>query len=173
MLHRELNGMYGRPPLVQLVVPQVEKMEFVKRCHEGMTGGHRAFRSTLEQVRRRGFWFGWRRDVQSYCRQCQNCISYHRGRLPRTGQLQNLVTGSSMERCHVDITSPHPRTASGSQYILTCVDAFPEVSTESAPLSTIIAGDPASVVPQQQRPRRIVHLPIRYGNYCALKTISG
>jgi len=29
-----------------------------------------------------------------------------------------------MERCHVDITGPHPRTARGSQYILTCVDAF-------------------------------------------------
>ena len=69
-----------------------------------------------------------------------------------------------MDRCHVDITGLHPRTARGSQYILTCVDAFLEVSSESAPLSTIIAGDPASVVPQQQRPRRNVHLLIRYGN---------
>ena len=43
----------------------------------------------------------------------------------------------------------------------------------TAPLSTIIAGDPASVVPQQQRPRRNVQLPIRYRNYCALKTIIG
>ena len=64
VLYRELSGLYGRPPMVQLVVLQVERMEFVKRCHEGMTGGHRAFRSTLEQVRRRGFWFGWRRDIQ-------------------------------------------------------------------------------------------------------------
>jgi len=29
-----------------------------------------------------------------------------------------------MERCHVDIIGPHPRTAGGSQYILTCADAF-------------------------------------------------
>ena len=35
-----------------------------------MTGGHRAFRSTLEQVQRRGFWLGWRRDVDRFCRQC-------------------------------------------------------------------------------------------------------
>ena len=124
VLYRELSGLYGRPPMVQLVVPQVERTEFVRRCHEGMTGGHRAFRSTLEQVRRRGFWFGWRRDVQRYCRQCQRCMSYHRGRLPRSGQLQPLITGNIMERCHVDITGPHPRTARGSQYILTCVDSF-------------------------------------------------
>ena len=81
-------------------------------------------KSTLEQVRRRGFWFGWRRDVQRFYRQCQNCVSYHRGNLPRSGQLQPMRTGSGMERCHVDITGPHPRIARGSQYILTCVDAF-------------------------------------------------
>ena len=76
VLYRELNGLRGRPAILQLVVPQAKKLEFIKCCHEGMTGGHRAFRSTLEQVRRRGFWFGWRRDVQRYCRQCQNCIHY-------------------------------------------------------------------------------------------------
>jgi len=89
-----------------------------------MTGGHRAFRSTIEQVRRRGFWFGWRRDIQRYCRQCQNCASYHRGHLPRSGHLQPMITGSIMERFHGDITGAHPRTPRGSQYILTCVDAF-------------------------------------------------
>ena len=47
------------------------------------------------------------------------------------------------------------------------------VDSPTAPLSTIIAGDPASVVPEQQRPRRNVQLPIRYRNYCALKTIIG
>ena len=101
-MYRELNGLNGRPAVLQLVVPQTKKLEFIKCCHEGITGGHRAFRSTLEQVRRRGFWFGWRRDVQRFCRQCQNCVSYHRGNLPRSGQLQPMRTGSVMERCHVD-----------------------------------------------------------------------
>ena len=124
VLYRELSGKYGRPAVLQLVIPRVKKIEFIRSCHEGMTGGHRAVRSTLDQVQRRGFWFGWRRDVQRYCRQCQNCASYHRGRLPRSGPLQPMITGSVMERIHVDITGPHPRTPRGSQYILTCVDAF-------------------------------------------------
>jgi len=89
-----------------------------------MTGGHRTFLATLHQVPRRGFWPGWRRDVQRYCRQCIACYSYHRERLPRSGSLQALITGNTMERCHVDITGPHTRTARGSQYILTFVDAF-------------------------------------------------
>jgi len=35
-----------------------------------------------------------------------------------------MITGSIMERCHIDITSPHPGTPRGSKYILTFVDAF-------------------------------------------------
>ena len=35
-----------------------------------------------------------------------------------------MVTGNILERCHVDITGPHPRTPRGSKYILTCVDSF-------------------------------------------------
>jgi len=116
VLYRRLSAKNGRPAL--------KRTEFITCCHEGMTGGHRAFHSTLEQVRRRGFWSGWRRDVQRYCRQCQNCASYHRGRLPRSGPLQPMVTGNILERFHVDITGPHPQTSRGSKYILTCVDAF-------------------------------------------------
>ena len=123
VLYRRLRK-YGRPAALQLIVPTVRRKEFISQCHQGMTGGHRAFRSTLDQVRRRGFWAGWRRDVERYCRQCQNCSSYHRGRLPRSGRLQPMITGSILERCHVDITGPHPRTQRGSKYILTCVDAF-------------------------------------------------
>jgi len=123
--------LYKRKPVkdrqlapLQLVVPTVKRTEFIGLCHQGMTGGHRAFRSTLDQVKRRGFWPSWRRDVQRYCRQCPNCLSYHRGQLPRSGPLQPMTTGHILERFHVDITGPHPQTPRGSKYILTCVDSF-------------------------------------------------
>ena len=111
VLYQSLTGKHGKPDMLQLIVPTVRRTEFIKQCHQGMTGGHRAFRSTVEQVQRRGFWLGWRRDVERFCRQCPACSSYHRGRLPRTGPLQPMVTGNVMERCHVDITGPHPRSA--------------------------------------------------------------
>ena len=110
VLYRHVKENHENPNILQLVVPTFKRTEFIRQCHEGMTGGHRAFRSVLEQVRRRGFWFGWRRDVERFCRQCQACCSYHRGRLPRSGPLQPMVTRTVMERCHVDITGPHPRT---------------------------------------------------------------
>jgi len=124
VLFRQSKGKRGRPPVLQLIVPVVKRSEFISHCHRGMTGGHRAFRSTLDQVSRRGFWIGWRRDVARFCRQCLSCSSYHRGRLPRAGHLQPMITDSIMERCHIDNTGPYPRTPRGSKYILTFVDAF-------------------------------------------------
>jgi len=38
--------------------------------------------------------------------------------------LPPMITGSIMERCHINITGPHPRTPRGSKYIVTFVDAF-------------------------------------------------
>jgi len=124
VLYRAVDAKHGRPATLQLIVPSSKRTEFIQQCHEGMTGGHRAFQATLNQVQRRAFWPGWRRDVQRYCRQCIICSSYHRGRLPRCGPLQPMIVGTTMERCHVDITGPHPQTSRGSKYILTCVDAF-------------------------------------------------
>jgi len=56
VLCRRLYAKNGRPSALQLVVPTQRRTEFIGACHQGMTGGHRAFRSTLVQVRRRGFW---------------------------------------------------------------------------------------------------------------------
>ena len=63
-------------PVLQLVVPASKRAEFIAECHRNTNGGHRAFRTTLDRVRRRGFWMGWRRDVERYGRQCRDCSSF-------------------------------------------------------------------------------------------------
>ena len=94
VLYRVVNAKHGRQTTLQLIVPTSKRTEFIKRFYEGMTGGHRAFLASLNQVRRGGFWPEWRRDVQRYYRQCIACCSYHRGRLPRSGALQPMITVS-------------------------------------------------------------------------------
>jgi len=37
-LYQELIGKYGRPTVLQLVIPRVRETEFIRSCHEGMTG---------------------------------------------------------------------------------------------------------------------------------------
>ena len=148
MLYRKANRYHQQTSVLQLVVPAVKRKEFIARCHEGMTGGHRAFRATIDQVHRRGYWIRWRKDVERYCRQCENCSCYHRGNLPRTGPLQPMLTGRILERCHVDITGPHPRTVRGSKYILTCVDAFSKWA-EAFPLPNKEAKTVARILVEQ------------------------
>ena len=110
VLYRLHEFKHGQPATLQLIMPYDQRNDFIRQCHIGMTGGHRAYQATADQVQRRAYWPGWRQDVKRQCAQCMECMTYHRGKLPKTGPLQPMVTGSTMERCHIDITGPHPTT---------------------------------------------------------------
>jgi len=110
-----------------------------------MCGGHLGVRRTLDQIQRRAFWFGWRRDVRRFCQQCPNCNGYFRGQLPRSGLLQPMLSGAPLERLHIDLTGPRPRSRRGSVFIITCIDpftkwaeAFPAPNKEAATVAGII-----------------------------------
>jgi len=124
VLYRVKPATKDRPEYVQLVVPAVMRRDFMRQAHEGMAGGHYGAQRSMNQLQRRSFWYGWRKEMKRFCRQCENCTRYFRGQLPRTGHLQPLVTGGPFERLHIDLTGPHPRSRRGSQYILTCTDPF-------------------------------------------------
>jgi hypothetical protein len=59
--------------ILQILVPQCMRTSILQHCHTGMCGGHLGFKKTLEQVRRRAFWIGWRGDVKRFCRRCADC----------------------------------------------------------------------------------------------------
>lgn len=123
IVYRQLPPKPDRPEVLQLLVPAVLKKELLQRCHEN-SAGHAGFAKTAEQVQRRAFWLGWRADVRRYCRQCQACQRYHRGKLPRRAELQPIVPGGVCERLNIDLTGPHPRSRRGSVYICTIIEPF-------------------------------------------------
>jgi len=71
-----------------------------------------------------------------------------------------MITGTPLERLHLDVTGPHPRSRRGSVFIVTCVDpftkwaeAFPAPNREAATTAQIIVeqviccfGTPLSIV---------------------------
>jgi len=73
VLYRLKPAAGGRPDYLQLVVPASMRQDFMRRAHTGMTGGHYGSQRTQDQVQRRGYWYGWRKDVKRFCRQCENC----------------------------------------------------------------------------------------------------
>ena len=94
------------------------------QVHTGTCDGHLGVRRTMVQIQRRAFWPDWRRDIRRFCRQCPNCNGYFRGQLPTSGQLQPMITGAPLERLHIDVTGPHPRSRRGSVLIVSCLDPF-------------------------------------------------
>ena len=108
---------------LQLLVPEALREEVLQKAHSGATGGHNRIKKTLAQLKRRAYWTGWRQDCVNFCRRCSRCAQYHRGKLQRQAELQDMTVGAPMERAGIDLTGPHPK-ASNKVYILTFIDYY-------------------------------------------------
>ena len=124
VLYRSVPAGGGRPALLQLIVPATKRDEVMQKAHAGFTGGHMRERRTMDQVKRRAYWHGWTDDVRQFCRTCETCARYFRGKLPHRGAFQPMVTMEPWERVGVDIIGPFPKSAGGHIYALTIVDYF-------------------------------------------------
>jgi Integrase zinc binding domain len=113
----------GNTRFLQLIVPASLRQEFVRQAHGGVTGGHFGIRRSQDQVMRRGYWVGWRRYVERFCKQCPVCNQVHRGEPPKQGQLKPLLANGPMDRLHIDLCGKFSRS-DGNAWILTCVDAY-------------------------------------------------
>jgi len=107
----------GRAEALQLLVPCAHRQDFLKKVHSWMTGGHLSVKRTMDQVQRSAFWPRWRGDVKRFCRQCQSCKCYFRGRLPRSGPLQPMLAGAPLEKLHFDVTGPHRSLESQTEVV--------------------------------------------------------
>ena len=108
----------------QMIAPLVLRLKILELSHQGMTGGHLGITKTKEQVRRRVYWPGWSKMVERYCKACEPCARYCRGKPPKQGALQPMVAGMPWEVMSIDITGPHPKSNKGNVYILTAMDSF-------------------------------------------------
>ena len=107
----------------QCVIPFSCREKLLHLAHTGMTGGHYGVRKTCFQVKRRAYWKSWRRDCIRFVRQCPQCATYHRGKPPKQGELQDMQTGSLFERVGIDLTGPWPKSGN-KVYMLTYIDHF-------------------------------------------------
>ena len=89
-----------------------------------MTGGHLGIKKTLTQVARRAYFVSWQMTVKLVCKSCTQCCRYSGRKLRHQGQMMVNEPLHTMDRLDVDLTGPHPRSASGHVYIMTAIDAF-------------------------------------------------
>ena len=72
VLYRRFHRVDGSVDYLQLVMPRLLRETFLQLVHSG-AGGHFAVRKTADQVQRRAYWPGWRRDVEKFIRKCLPC----------------------------------------------------------------------------------------------------
>ena len=164
VLMRKFESPDGTRVHDQVVLPRRLREQFLTLVHGGTTGGHLGLKKTSATVQSRTYWPTWSSDVQRFMKQCQVCARYHRGSLPRRGELQTPQAGEPWERVSIDITGPHPKSSRQNQYILTVIDHFSKWAEAIA-----IPNHTAIVVAKAL----LVHVFSRYGTPVQLLSDQG
>ena len=108
----------GRFP--QRRVPEIQDRErLLSQAHDQL--GHFGQRRTLHLLQQRYYWSGQSRDVQNFVRSCHVCQTEN-PEWPKSHELRSIAPGGRFNRCGLDLIGPLPRTASGNEYIITCVE---------------------------------------------------
>ena len=124
VIYRQYFDENGGMKYLQLLVPWQMRDTFLQEIN-GNVAGHLSAQKTQYHVQERGYWYGWRKDVEIFCMACVPCNQYFRGMAPRHGRLQDMRTGAPIERLHIDLSGPFPRSENtGMTYICTCICAF-------------------------------------------------
>ena len=77
----------------QFLVPRKMRDALLQEIHANVAG-HLNVSKTQQHVQKRAYWYGWRKDVEVFCRACVPCNQYFRGMTPRQGRLQDMRTGA-------------------------------------------------------------------------------
>ncbi|XP_063044707.1 uncharacterized protein LOC134438913 [Engraulis encrasicolus] len=106
----------------QLLVPQPYRDTVLNLAHTHPLGAHLGVEKTTERIVQRFFWPGIHKEVENYCRSCQDCQL----RAPKPSYRNPLiplpVIETPFERIGLDIVGPLPRSSRGHQYILVILD---------------------------------------------------
>ena len=107
--------------LEQAMVPRQLVKSTLAMHHEGY--GHMGTNRMLETIRLRYFWSGMNKDIVDHTGKCLNCKlrkSYQRK--PKVPIMKYSDTARPLDRVHVDLTGPLPKTKLGNRYVMVLKD---------------------------------------------------
>lgn len=107
----------------RMVLPQSLVKKALNEVHDGPAGAHLGRMKTLKKISARFWRPGLTKEVHRYCDGCLPCAKCKSRPTPRA-PLQSFPSGNPMQRIHIDIVGPLPRTRRGNRYILTVQCSF-------------------------------------------------
>ena len=106
------------------VVPRSLVKEVFHLCHNVPLAGHFGQSITLEKLRSLFYWPGMTQDCSLLIAACPECSRNKKARVKPRAPLGTYHAGTVMERVHMDILGPLPRSRQGNVYVLVVVDQF-------------------------------------------------
>ena len=134
-------------PVLQLIVPASGRKEILEQLHDSpVSGGHFAFKKTLNRVRQRFWWPSMRLDIEKRLLWCLPCAARTTAGRKRVAGLQPFKVGIRFHKVAADILGPVTMAkASKAKHILVITDMFtkfvvstPLVGTESEDVARAI-----------------------------------
>ena len=107
-----------------LVVPHCLREEVMRLCHDLPSSGHFSSQGTLNKLRQHFFWPSMSKDCQLFVAACPECGRNKKASVRPRAPLGSYHAGGVMERVHLDILGPLPKSGRGNVYILVVVDQF-------------------------------------------------
>ncbi len=117
------DGVIYKSNRVYVPKQQSIKTRILYECHDAPTSGHVGVHRTTELVSRRFYWPGLHDEVHAYVTSCVACQSNKPSSRMPAGLLQPLpIPSEKGESVSMDFITQLPRTTSGYDAILVCVD---------------------------------------------------
>jgi hypothetical protein len=109
--------------VLQLLAPLALRETIFHHLHSSRTSGHLGLKRTLFKVRSRYFWPQVKRDIMSWCQECEQCAQTRPGPHHRA-KLHQVPVGAKFDRIAIDVMGELPETRNGNKYILVVGDYF-------------------------------------------------
>jgi transposase InsO family protein len=121
---------------VQIALPRSLRTQILERLHSDPTAGHLGTAKTIERVKARFYWIGWRRDTMRFVSHCHTCNVVKRPHKKVRPPLTQQLFGEAFERVSIDLIGPLKVTPRGYRYVVTMEDNFTKW-VEATPLRTM------------------------------------
>ena len=103
---------------LRMVVPKQLVEQTLVEVHDGVAGAHLGGMKSLMKIKARFRRPKTTKEVHCYCDRCLTCANCKPRAKPRA-PLWSFTSSNPMQRIHIDIVAPLPRSRRGNRYILT------------------------------------------------------